>query len=188
MLSDGGLVRTLCPILGTSWSVAHQESSIHRIFQARIQEWVAISFSRGIFPTQGLNLNLLCWSSYTLATWCEELTHWERPWCWERLKTGGEGDERGWDGWMASPTRWTWVWASSGSWWQTREAWRAAVHGAAKSQTWLSDWTELNSCIAGRSFIVWATKDPKFNNVSLIRARQREIRHKRKGGEDGGRS
>ena len=46
-------------------------------------------------------------------TWCEELTHWKRPWCWERLKKGGEGDDRGWDGWMASPTRWTWVWANS---------------------------------------------------------------------------
>ena len=60
-----------------------------------------------------------CWSSNTLATWCEELTHWKRPWCWEKLKSGGEGDDRGWDGWMASPTRWTWVWVSSGSWWWT---------------------------------------------------------------------
>ena len=55
----------------------------------------------------------------TLATWCEALTHWKRPWCWERLKAGGEGDDRGWDDWMASPTWWTWVWASSGSWWWT---------------------------------------------------------------------
>ena len=60
-----------------------------------------------------------CWSSKTLATWCEELTHWKRPWCWERLRTGGEGDDRGWDGWMASPTGWAWVWASSRSWWWT---------------------------------------------------------------------
>ena len=49
----------------------------------------------------------------------EELTHLKRPWCWERLKAGGEGDDRGWDGWMASPTWWTWVWVSSGSWWWT---------------------------------------------------------------------
>ena len=56
------------------------------------------------------------WSSNTLSTWCKELTHWKRPWCWERLKAGGERDNRGWDGWMASPTRWTWVWTSSGSW------------------------------------------------------------------------
>ena len=58
--------------------------------------------------------------SSTLATWCEELTHWKRPWCWERLRAGGEGDDRGWDGWMASPTQWTWVWVDSGSWWWTR--------------------------------------------------------------------
>ena len=46
------------------------------------------------------------------------LTHWKRPWCWERLKAGREGDDRGGDGWMALPTRWTWVWASSrGRWW-----------------------------------------------------------------------
>ena len=50
----------------------------------------------------------------TLSTWCEELTHLKRPWCWERLKVGGEGNDRGWD--VASPTQWTWAWASSGSW------------------------------------------------------------------------
>ena len=44
----------------------------------------------------------------TLATWCEELTHLKRLWCWERLRAGGEGDDRGWDGSMASPTQWTW--------------------------------------------------------------------------------
>ena len=55
----------------------------------------------------------------TLATWCKELTHWKRPCCWERLKVGGEGNDRGWDGWMASLTEWTRVWAGSGSWWWT---------------------------------------------------------------------
>ena len=58
------------------------------------------------------------WNSNTLATWCEKLTPWRRPWGWERLKAG-EGDDRGWNGWMASPTRWAWVWASSGCWWWT---------------------------------------------------------------------
>ena len=47
------------------------------------------------------------WSSNTLATWYKELTHWKRPWCWVRLRAGGEWDDRGWDGWMASPTWWT---------------------------------------------------------------------------------
>ena len=60
------------------------------------------------------------WNSDNLATWCEELIHLKRPWCWERLRTGGEGDDRGgWDGWMASPTQRTWVWVNSGSWWWT---------------------------------------------------------------------
>ena len=62
---------------------------------------------------------MLNWNSKTLATWCEELTHLKRPWCWERLKAGRERDDRGWDGWMASPTQWTWIWANSGSWWWT---------------------------------------------------------------------
>ena len=82
------------------------------------------------------------WNSNTLATWCKEVTHWKRPWCWERLKAGGEGNNRGWDGWMASLTQWTQVWASFRSWWWT---WKpAAVHGVAKSWTRLSDWTKLN--------------------------------------------
>ena len=58
------------------------------------------------------------WNSNMLATWCKELTHWKRSWCWERLNVGGEGDDRGWDGWMASPTQWTWFWASSGRQWK----------------------------------------------------------------------
>ena len=58
-----------------------------------------------------------CWrcSSNTLATWCKEPTHWKRPSCWERLRARGEGDNKGWDGWMASPTQRTWVWVNSGS-------------------------------------------------------------------------
>ena len=67
----------------------------------------------------------------------------KKPWCWEWLKAGGEGDDRGWDGWMASPTRCTWVWVISGSWWWTGRPRRAAVHGVAKSLTQLRDWTEL---------------------------------------------
>ena len=54
-----------------------------------------------------------------LATWYKELTHWERPWCWDSLKAGGQGDNRGWDGWMTSLTQWTWVWVNYRSWWWT---------------------------------------------------------------------
>ena len=59
------------------------------------------------------------WSSNTLATWCEELTQQQRPWCWERLKARGEGDDRVQDSWMASSTKWTWFWANSRIWWTT---------------------------------------------------------------------
>ena len=71
---------------------------------------------------------------------CEELTHWKRPWCWEGLGAGGKGDDRGWDGWMASLTWWTWVWVNSGDG-QGGLAYK--IHGAAKSRTWLSNLTEL---------------------------------------------
>ena len=70
------------------------------------QSWIFIGWTDG-----------WSWNSNTLATWCEELTPWKRPWYWVRLKSGREGDDRGWDGLTASLTQWTWVWASSGSWW-----------------------------------------------------------------------
>ena len=77
-----------------------------------------------------------------LATWCEEQTQWKRPWCWERLKVGGEGDDRRWDGWMESPTQWTWVWVSSRSWWWTGTSGMLQSMG---SQRVGHDWvTELN--------------------------------------------
>ena len=79
----------------------------------------------------------------------QELTHWKRPWCWERLKVGGEGDDRGWDDWMASLIQWPWVWVNSGSWW-----WGGRP-GVAKSQTWLSDWTELNWPRLAWTGLVW---------------------------------
>ena len=77
-----------------------------------------------------------------MATWWEELTHLKRPWCWERLRAGGEGDDRGWDGWTASPTQWTWVWVDSRSWWWTG---RPGVLRFMGSQRVGHDWaTELN--------------------------------------------
>ena len=82
------------------------------------------------------------WNSNILSIWYEELTHWKTPWLWERLKAGLEGGNRGCHGRMASSTQWTWVWVKSGSW-MDREAWRAAIHGVAKSRSRLSDWTEL---------------------------------------------
>jgi len=83
------------------------------------------------------------WNSNTLATWCKELSHLKRPWCWERLKVGGEGDDRGWDGWMTLLTQWTWVWVNSRSWWWTGRPGVLQSMGS-QSRTRLSDWTELN--------------------------------------------
>ena len=82
------------------------------------------------------------WNSNSLATSWEELTHWKRLWCWEGLGAGEEGDDRGWDGWMASPTRWTWVWVDSGGWWWTG---RPGVLQSTGSQRVGHDWaTEVN--------------------------------------------
>ena len=86
----------------------------------------------------------------TMATWCEELTHWKRPWCWERLKAGGEGDNRGWDGWMASLTQWTWVWASSGSWWWTGRPGMLQSMGSPRvGHNWATElnWTCIHSIL-----------------------------------------
>ena len=69
-------------------------------------------------------------------------SYWKRPWCWERMRAGGEGDDRGWDDCMASLTQWTWVWASSRSWWWT---WKASVLQSTGSQRFGHNWaTELN--------------------------------------------
>ena len=79
-----------------------------------------------------------------LATWCEELTHWKRPWCWERLKVGKEGDDRGWDGWMASLILWTWVWINSGSWWWTGKPGMLQSIGSQRvAHNWVTELTDL---------------------------------------------
>ena len=83
----------------------------------------------------------------TPILWSPDGKNWligKEPWCWERLKAGGEGDDRGWDGWMASPT--TLMDMSLSKLWELvmdREAWHSTVHGVTKSLTWLSNWTEL---------------------------------------------
>ena len=85
------------------------------------------------------------WNSSTLAS-CKELTHWKRLWCWEWLRAGGEGDDRGWDGWMASPTRWMWVRVNSGSWWWTGRSGMLQFMGSQRvRQDWATElnWTEL---------------------------------------------
>ena len=100
------------------------------------------SIIKEISPEYSLEGLMLKLSLQYLATWCEELTHWERPWWWEWLKVEGEGDDRGWDVWISSPTQWTWIWVNSGSWWWTG---RPGVLKSMRLQRVRHDWaTELN--------------------------------------------
>ena len=135
-----------------SWTVKKAE---HRRIAA-FELWCWRRLLRVPWPARRPNQSILkrsvlgvhwkdwCWSwnSNTLATWCKELTHWKRPWFWEGLEARNEGDDRGWDGWMASLTWWTWLWVDSGGWWWTG---RPGVLRCMGSQRvgWLSDWTEL---------------------------------------------
>ena len=113
-------------ILKVPWTARRSNQSILKAINPR-------------YSLEGLMLKLKLQYS---ATWCEELTHLKRPWCWERLKAGWEGDGSGWDGWMASLTQWTWVWANSGSWWWKG---RPGVLQSMGSQRVGHDWvTELN--------------------------------------------
>ena len=98
----------------------------------------------------------------------KEVTHLKRPWCWERLKAGGEGDDRGWDGWMASLTQWSWVWVNSRSWWWTA---RPGVLQSMGSQRVGHDWaTELNWLTDWKEVLQWRGIDGK-NRMIMLRGK-----------------
>ena len=97
------------------------------------------------------------WNSNILASRCKKLTHWKRPWYWERLKAGGEGDDGGWDGWVALPTRWTCVWASSESWWLTG---KPGVLQSVGSQRIGHDWVTELSFFDWLSLVAQLVKNP----------------------------
>ena len=104
------------------------------------------------------------WNSNTLATWCEQLTHWKRPQCWDRLRAVGQGDDRGWDGWMASPTHGTWVWVDSESWWWTGRPGilqfvgsQRVRHDWATEMNWTELWTSLGLCFHVSEMRVFTT-------------------------------
>ena len=93
------------------------------------------------------------WNSSALATSCKELTHLKRPWCWKGLGAGGEGHDRGWDGWMASPTRWVWVWVNSWSlWWTGRLGVLRFMGSKRAGHDWATElnWTEYSLCVCVR--------------------------------------
>ena len=97
--------------------------------------------------------------SFTQTASCEELTLWKRSWCWKGLGAGGEGDDRGWDRWMASPTRWTWVWVNSGTWWWTG---RPGVLHFMGSQRVGHNWaTELNWIQTVYTHVFWTRRRGK---------------------------
>ena len=113
------------------------------------------------------------WNSNTLATWCKQSTLLKRPWCWERLKTGGEGDNRGWDAWMVSPTQWRWVWVDSGCWRWTR---RPNVLWSMRSQRVGHDWaTELNWTHHGINRKHMTLKRNEYNFLGTIKKTKSSI-------------
>ena len=107
------------------------------------------------------------WNSNPLAPWCEELTHLKRPWCWKRLKVGGERANRGWDGWMASPTQWTWVWINSRIWWWTgRPGMLLSMRSQIVEHNWGTElkWTEH---LVYSKLFQKITEEGKFLNSSI---------------------
>ena len=121
-----------------------------------------------------------CWNSNTLATSCEELTHWKRPWRWERLMAGGEGDDRGWDNWMASPTQWTWVWVNSGSWWWTGKccsSWGCKGLDTTEQLNW-TEQTQQNSMSSKNKnwLLCFFFNAPEANGVIIVKLNSQEDR------------
>ena len=109
------------------------------------------------------------WNSNTSATWCEELTHWKRPWCWERLRAGGEGANRGWGFSMASPTQLTWVWVNSGNWWWTQRPSVLPFMGLQKvGHNWATDlnWKPKHHSTGDAVSTHWLVRFPGLRNAT----------------------
>ena len=134
-----------------SWAIKKVEHQIINAFEMRCWRrlskvsWTArrssLSILKEIGPEYSLDGLMLKLKLKLQSTWSKELTHWKRPRCWERWKAG-EGDDRGWDGWMASLTWWAWVWVNCGSWWWTGRPGVLRFMGS-QSRTRLSNWAEV---------------------------------------------
>ena len=138
-----------------NWTIKKAECQRLNAFELRCWRrllrapWTArrsnLSILKEINPEYSLEGLMLKLKFQFLAIWCEELTHWKIPWCWERLKAGRERDNRGWDGWMASLTQWSWVWASSSLWWTGKPGMLQSIGLQRIRHNWA---TELNCCRA----------------------------------------
>ena len=123
------------------------------------------------YSSEGLILKL---KLQYLATWSKELTHWERPWSWKRLKAG-EGDNRGQDGWMASSTQWTWIWACHKRWWRTGKS--GMLQSMAKSRTRLSDWTTSWKMRLLRVSLWWGCYEVQMSKYMWSKQWQTKSKH-----------
>ena len=123
-------------ILEKTLEIPWNSKEIKIVNPKRNQPWIFVRRTDAEAET------LILFDHLMQTAWCKHCK--KRSWCWERLKAGGGGNNRGWDGWMASPTLWTWVWAKLWEKGKDREAWRPAVHGVTKSWTRLRDWIITN--------------------------------------------
>ena len=143
--------------VGLQWKLSNEELMLLNCGVGE-DSWESLGLQRD--PTSPLEISpgclleglMLKLKLQYLASWCEELTIWKDPDAGKRLRAGWEGDNRGWDGWMASLTQWTWVWVSTGSWWWTR---RPGVLQSMRVQIIRHDWaTELNQVVQQKHTVV----------------------------------
>ena len=159
-------------------------SCVYRISQARILECVAISFSKGSFQSRD-RICVSCigrqilyhWATRVIILLCYNMLLYiiyiklTRLWCWEGLGAGGEGDDRGWDGWMASPTQWMWVWVNSKSWWWTGRpgmlrfmGLQRVRHNWATEMNWIEKYTKEYHICLWYIYKNWSVKMCMRNN------------------------